>query len=40
MNEMMMLEQLMIKNKDVLIRLKEGNPEDYTVEAINEREKK
>lgn len=39
MNEMMMLEQLMIENKDVLIRLKEGNPEDYTIEAIKEREK-
>ena len=38
MKEMMMLEQLMIENKDVLIRLKEGNPEDYTVEAIKERE--
>jgi hypothetical protein len=30
----------MIENKDVLIRLKEGNPEDYTIEAIKEREKK
>jgi hypothetical protein len=40
MNEMMVLEQLMIDNKDVLIRLKEGNPEDYTIEAIKEREKK
>ena len=29
-----MLEQLMIENKDVLVRLKEGNPEDYTAEKI------
>ena len=33
------LEQLMIENKEVLVRLKEGNPEDYTIEAIKEREK-
>ena len=31
---MMMLEQLMIENKDVLIILKEGNPENYTAEKI------
>ena len=35
---MVMLEQLMIDNKEVLVRLKEGNPEDYTIEAIKERE--
>jgi hypothetical protein len=40
MTKMEMLEQLMIENKDVLVRLKEGNPEDYTVEAIKEREEK
>jgi hypothetical protein len=36
---MIMLEQLMIDNKEVLVRLKEGNPEDYTIEAIKERAK-
>lgn len=40
MTEMEMLEQLMIENKDVLVRLKEGNPEDYTIEAIKERKTK
>ena len=35
---MVMLEQLMIDNKEVLVRLKEGKPEDYTIEAIKERE--
>ena len=38
MTEMEMLEQLMIENKDVLVRLKKGDPEDYTIEAIKERE--
>ena len=31
---MIMLEQLMIDNKDVLVRLKEGDPENYTAEKI------
>ena len=35
---MIILEELMIENKDVLIRLKEGKDEDYTIEAIKERE--
>lgn len=35
---MVILEQLMIENSEILIRLKEGNPEDYTAEAIKERE--
>lgn len=33
---MIILEELMIENKDVLIRLKEGKDEDYTIEKIKE----
>lgn len=32
------LEQLMIENQEVLIRLKKGDPQDYTIEKIKERE--
>ena len=35
---MIVLEELMIENKDVLIRLKEGKDEDYTLDKIKEKE--
>lgn len=34
MNELWMLEQLMIENSAVLLRLKEGDPKNYTAEKI------
>ena len=38
MEHMQQLEQLMIENQEVLIRLKKGDPQDYTIEKIKERE--
>ena len=35
---MIVLEELMVENKDVLVRLKEGKDEDYTIEKIKEKE--
>ena len=35
---MIVLEELMIENRDVLVRLKEGKDEDYTLDKIKERE--
>ena len=40
MKEFEALEQLMVENKDVLVRLKESNPEDYTAEKFLEGFKK
>ena len=34
MNELLMLEKLMIENREVLLRLKEGDPKNYTAEKI------
>lgn len=35
---MIVLEELMVENKDVLVRLKEGKDEDYTLDKIKEKE--
>ena len=35
---MIILEELMIENRDVLVRLKEGKDEDYTLDKIKEKE--
>ena len=35
---MIVLEELMIENKDVLVRLKEGKDKDYTLDKIKEKE--
>lgn len=35
---MIVLEELMIENRDVLVRLKEGKDEDYTLDKIKEKE--
>jgi hypothetical protein len=40
MTPLQQLEQLMIENQDVLIRLKESDPNNYTIEKIKEREQK
>lgn len=40
MTPLQQLEQLMIENQDILIRLKEGDPNNYTIEKIKEREQK